>query len=98
LQIALQQILKIFLPLGDWEKNPCLQAKTLVCLRHGELQEIESSHKMMLEYKTLSRAFWGRHIWARGYFVGSSGNVTDEVIIKYIEQQSLEPPDPDHLW
>jgi len=50
---------------------------------------------MMMEYKTLSRAFWGRHIWARGYFVATSGNVTDEVIVKYIEQQSLEPPDGD---
>jgi REP element-mobilizing transposase RayT len=30
---------------------------------------------------------------ARGYFVASPGNVTDEVIIKYIEQQGFEPPD-----
>ena len=51
--------------------------------------------RMMMEFKSLSRAFWGRHIWARGYFVASSGNVTDEVIIKYIEQQNLEPPDGD---
>ena len=49
--------------------------------------------KIMMEFKTLSRAFWGRHIWARGSLVASSGNVTDEVIMKYIEQQSLEPPD-----
>jgi putative transposase len=28
-------------------------------------------------------------------FVASSGNVTDDVIIQYIEQQSLEPPDGD---
>jgi len=50
---------------------------------------------MLMEYKSLSRAFWGRHMWARGYFVASSGNVTDEVIIKYIEQQSKEPLDGD---
>src|SRR3989339_1150260 len=55
----------------------------------------KTSRKMMMEYKALSRTFWGRHIWARGYFVASSGNVTDEVIVKYIEQQSLEPPDGD---
>jgi putative transposase len=55
----------------------------------------KSSRKMMMEYKELSRAFWGRHMWARGYFVASSGNVTDEVIIKYIEQQGQEPPDDD---
>lgn len=48
-----------------------------------------------MEFKTLSKTFWGRHMWARGYFAASSGNVTDEVIMKYIEQQSLEPPDGD---
>ena len=45
----------------------------------------------MPEFKCLSRTFWGRHIWARGYFVASSGNVTDEVIMKYIEMQGKEP-------
>ena len=55
----------------------------------------KTSRKMMMEYKSMSRQFWGRHIWARGYFVASSGNVTDEVIMKYIEEQGLEPPDGD---
>ena len=53
----------------------------------------KTSRKMMSEFKSLSRTFWGRHIWARGYFVASSGNVTDEVIIKYIEMQGKEPED-----
>ena len=55
----------------------------------------KSSRKLMMEYKSLNRQFWGRHMWARGYFVASSGNVTDEVIIKYIEEQGKEPPDSD---
>ena len=55
----------------------------------------KSSRKMMMEFKRLSRAFWGRHLWARGYFVASSGNVTDEVIMQYIESQGKEPPDGD---
>ena len=55
----------------------------------------KSSRKMMMEYKSLNRAFWGRHMWARGYFVASSGNVTDEVIMKYIEEQGKEPLDGD---
>ena len=53
----------------------------------------KSSRKLMMEYKSLNRQFWGRHIWARGYFVASSGNVTDDVIAKYIEEQGKEPPD-----
>ena len=52
----------------------------------------KTSRKMLAEYKSLSRTFWGRHMWARGYFVASSGNVTDEVIIKYIEEQGKELP------
>ena len=55
----------------------------------------KTSRKMLMEYKSLSKAFWGRHMWARGYFVASSGNVTDEVIMKYIEEQGKEPLDGD---
>jgi len=57
--------------------------------------KVKTSRKLMMEYNGLSRAFWGRHIWARGYFAASSGNVTDEVIIKYIEEQGIEPLDGD---
>ena len=48
----------------------------------------KSSYKMMHEFPHLRKKFWGRHLWARGYFCVSSGNVTDEVIKEYIEQQS----------
>jgi putative transposase len=53
------------------------------------------SRKMLMEFKALSRALWGRHMWARGYFVASSGHVTDETIMNYIEQQGKESPDGD---
>ena len=54
-----------------------------------------TSRKILMEFKTLNRQFWGRHFWARGYFVASSGNITDEMVMKYIEQQGHEPPDAD---
>ena len=57
----------------------------------------KSSYKMLREFKALSRKFYGRHLWARGYFAASSGNVTDEVILEYIENQDVEPPDGDIL-
>jgi len=51
----------------------------------------KSSRKLLSEYKRLSKAFWGRHIWARGYFAASTGNVTDEVVAEYIRlQQEME--------
>jgi putative transposase len=49
----------------------------------------KSSYKLLQENKTLSRQFWGRHLWARGYFVATSGNITDEVIMEYIENQEI---------
>jgi putative transposase len=49
-----------------------------------------TSYKMLAEFSHLRRTFWGRHIWARGYFCCSSGNVTDEVIKAYIENQDHE--------
>ena len=51
-----------------------------------------SSRKMLEEFGELRRQFWGQHLWARGYFVASSGNVTDEVIAQYIEMQGEKPP------
>ena len=48
-----------------------------------------SSRKLQMEYKELNKQFWGQHLWARGYFVASSGNVTDEVIIEYIKNQDI---------
>jgi putative transposase len=51
-----------------------------------------SSRRMLEEFSELSRQFWGRHLWARGYFAASSGNVTDEVIKQYIESQGQVPP------
>lgn len=47
----------------------------------------KTSRKMLIESRILAKQFWGRHLWARGYFVASSGNVTDEVIDQYIESQ-----------
>ena len=39
-----------------------------------------TSHKLLKEYKHLSKRYWGQHLWARGYFVSTTGVVTDEVI------------------
>ena len=49
-----------------------------------------TSRRMLMEFKPLSRQFW-----ARGYFAASSGNMPDEVVMKYIEQQGHEPPNGD---
>ena len=50
----------------------------------------KSSYKLLQENKQLSKLFWGRHLWGRGYFVATSGNVTDEIIMEYIKNQDSE--------
>ena len=50
-----------------------------------------SSHKVQREFPALKKRYWGRHFWARGYFCTTSGNVTDDVILQYIEQHGGEP-------
>jgi putative transposase len=56
----------------------------------------KTSRKLMMEFKHIEKQYWGRHLWARGYFVASSGNVTDEVIAEYIRgQDGTEPRDGD---
>jgi putative transposase len=50
-----------------------------------------SSRILLQEFPHLKKQFWGRHLWARGYLAVSSGNITDEMIQQYIEEQEGEP-------
>jgi len=49
----------------------------------------KTSHHLLQDHRKLRAEFWGRHLWARGYFVCTSGNVTDEVIARYIAEQDV---------
>ena len=50
-----------------------------------------SSRILLSEFPHLKKQFWGRHLWARGYLAVSSGNITDEMIEQYIQEQEGEP-------
>ena len=47
-----------------------------------------SSRKIQMEFPQLRKRYWGQRFWARGYFSTTSGNVTDDVIEKYLELHS----------
>jgi putative transposase len=53
----------------------------------------KSSHKLLSEFSTLRKRYWGQNLWGRGYWVVTNGNVTDDMWKKYIEDQKPEPPD-----
>jgi len=54
-----------------------------------------TSRKLLDEYKGMKKAFWWKNFSARRYFAETTGNVTDEVIMKYIEEQSKMERDKD---
>jgi putative transposase len=53
----------------------------------------KTSHHLLMDHRKLRAAFWGRHLWGRGYFVCTSGTVADDVIAEYIRLQGAEPQD-----
>lgn len=48
-----------------------------------------SSRLLQDQYPELKKRYWGRHLWARGYFCATVGSVTEETIKRYIEDQEL---------
>ncbi len=51
-----------------------------------------SSRLLQQEFPHLHKRYWGRHLWARGYFCASVGTVTEKMIQAYIEQQEQARP------
>jgi putative transposase len=57
------------------------------------IREICGIHDVMLEFPHIKKHYWGQHMWARGYFCCSTGNVTDEIIAEYIAHQQDDRDD-----
>lgn len=52
-----------------------------------------SSRRLQEEFPELKKRYWGNHLWARGYFCATVGNVDDEQIRKYIEGHGKDSSD-----
>lgn len=50
----------------------------------------KSGRKLLMEFSHLKKRYWGQHLWARGYFAVTVGNVNSEDIQKYIENQETQ--------
>lgn len=60
--------------------DPSTPVSTLVKFLKGK-----TSRKLQMEFPELKKRYWGQHLWARGYFVVSVGNVTKQMVKDYIE-------------
>lgn len=49
----------------------------------------KSAERLLQKFPVLEKQYWGRHLWARGYFVSTVG-ITDEIIRQYIQKQRNE--------
>ena len=43
--------------------------------------------KIQQEFPELRKRYWVKHLWGVGYFVLTTGNVTDEMIKSYVEKE-----------
>ena len=58
----------------------------------------ESSRKLQLEFPQLKKTFWGQHFWQIGYFVSTSGSVTEKAVREYIQEQGKKEEDEDRTF
>ena len=49
----------------------------------------KSAERLLKKFPKLEKQYWGRHLWARGYFVSTVG-IADDVIREYILKQRQE--------
>lgn len=45
-----------------------------------------SSRKIQQEFKHIRKRYWGQRFWQRGYFSTTSGNIADDIIIRYLDR------------
>jgi putative transposase len=47
-----------------------------------------SSYQLLSEFEDLRKRYRGKHVWARGYWVASSSEASNETLAEYINSQS----------
>jgi putative transposase len=58
----------------------------------------KTAEKLLMRFDELKQKFWGKHLWARGYFVSTIG-ISDDEIRKYINnQRKREYDEYQRIW
>ena len=57
-----------------------------------------SSRLLQEEFPALRKRYWGRHFWAVGYGVWSTGVITDEMVQEYLEHHRDIPNGNTENW
>ena len=70
--------------------DPSVSVSTLLRQLKGK-----SSRLLQIEFPELEKRYWGQHLWARGYFAVSTGNVSKEMVAEYIKHHFENKEDAD---
>ena len=62
------------------EYPPSLSVSNLVKKLKGR-----TSRRIQEEYPEIRKRYWGRHFWAIGYGIWSTGNITDKMVQDYLK-------------
>ncbi len=52
-----------------------------------------TSSLLQKEFPAIRKQYWGQHFWATGYGAWSTGNITDEMIQKYLQHHKNRDED-----
>ena len=75
------------------EYPPSLSISVLVKKLKGR-----SSRLLQQEFPELGKKYWGRHFWAVGFGVWSTGNITDKMVQEYLEHHKDRPNSSQGNW
>jgi len=75
------------------EYPPSLSISNLVKRLKGR-----TSRLLQIEFPRLKKQYWGRHFWAIGYGVWSTGNISDKMVQEYLEHHKDSPNDNESNW
>ena len=75
------------------EYPPSLSISVLVKKMKGR-----TSRLLQLEFPKLKEGYWGRHFWAIGYGVWSTGNVSEKMVEEYLQHHKDKPNTSNNNW
>ncbi len=56
-----------------------------------------TGRKLLQEFEILRKRYYGGHMWTRGFYSATSGNITDSVIMDYVRNQDKEEEQDDRF-
>jgi putative transposase len=49
-----------------------------------------TARKLFLEFPAIKKKLWGGHLWNPSYYIGTVGNMSKDVVLRYIQNQKTE--------